>query len=794
MIGGQISGRGCGLVYVFNLLDLTNCLGLKQIICEPTHFSHVGSPSLIDLVFVPSDFSCPSYVLPPISSSDHLSILFSVPLAHSVKHSPSASRFRKVWLYNKANFDSANLLLSSLPWDSLFSSNDVNFCWSIFKEAFLEVMRRTIPSKFVFSSYSLPRGNNHLLACIKKRNHLFRLAKKFKSPSYMSLYRTCRNKTLSYQRKLKASFFNRLSLSSSSSKSFWSLYSKLKKKPSTLPNLTHNGLNASDSISKANMMNNFFSQCFNSSVPPLSLSDNLPSAYCSPDLLCTPETIIQLISQLPAITSPGLDRISSKMLKATSHSISVPLSVLFNLSLSSGIFPTDWKSSVVIPVPKQSASISSPSNYRPISLLPLVSKLLERHVFNWLYKYCQSHNILHNNQFGFRPSFSTESALITTTHSWFSLLDSKFSICAVFFDLCKAFDSIPHRPLLDTLLSYNIPPHLVNWFQSYLSLRSQQVAVDNSLSSKSHVISGVPQGSILGPLLFILYINEISSLPLPQSFSITLYADDILLSCPYKSPSDIPSIQSSINLLSSWLNSKYLTINPLKTKYMIISRKASTDSASFSTLYLNGLLLERVFSFKYLGVIINSQLNWSTHIDYVCSKTRKLLGLIFRHFYFHSSSTVLFKLYQSLILPHLSYCSSLWDPHQGNNTNKLEAIQFFALKLCTKQWSSSYQSLLDQLSLPRLSTRRKVSKLFLLYKFIYHIAYIPQNILLYQSCTSHLRSFHPLNIKIPLSRTNSTLYSFFPNTSSLWNTLPSYIKDSNTPRTFKMALITYFKA
>ena len=127
----------------------------------------------------------------------------------------------------------------------------------------------------------------------------------------------------------------------------------------------------------------------------------------------------------------------------TSQSDSLPVphgplaSVLFNLSLSSGIFPTDWKSSVVIPVPKQSASISSPSNYRPISLLPLVSKLLERHVFNWLYKYCQSHNILHNNQFGFRPSFSTESALITTTHSWFSLLDSKFSICAVFFDLCS---------------------------------------------------------------------------------------------------------------------------------------------------------------------------------------------------------------------------------------------------------------------------------------------------------------------------------------------------------------------
>ena len=177
------------------------------------------------------------------------------------------------------------------------------------------------------------------------------------------------------------------------------------------------------------MINDFFSQCFNSSVPPLSLSDIFPhSPTDCPSDLCTPENIIQLISQLPTHTSTGPDGISSKMLKATAYSISVPLCKLFNLSLSSGVFLIDWKTSLVIPIPKQSSPNPSPSSYCRISLVSLVSKLLERHVFDWLYNFCKNNNILSNNQFGFRSSFSAESAFITTTHSWFSLLDSITSL------------------------------------------------------------------------------------------------------------------------------------------------------------------------------------------------------------------------------------------------------------------------------------------------------------------------------------------------------------------------------
>ena len=260
------------------------------------------------------------------------------------------------------------------------------------------------------------------------------------------------------------------------------------------------------------------------------------------------------------------------MLHNSASSISLPLSLIFNSSISSGTFPTDWKNSFVVPIPKSKSPSSSPSDYCPIFPLSLVSKILERHILNYLYNFCSNHNLLSNNQFGFRPGFSTETALLSNVNFWFSSLDSNKCVCVVFFDLTKAFDSVPHRPLLDSLSSLNIPPILVSWFHSYLQGRTQKVVIEGSHSSKSHVISGVPQGSILGPLLFIIYINELADLSLLNSAKLTLYADDILLSQEISAPSSIHYVQSNINLISTWISSHYLTINSLKTKYMIISR------------------------------------------------------------------------------------------------------------------------------------------------------------------------------------------------------------------------------
>ena len=209
--------------------------------------------------------------------------------------------------------------------------------------------------------------------------------------------------------------------------------------------------------------------------------------------------------------------------------------------------------------------------------------------------------------------------------------------------------------------------------------------VEGSTSSKVPVNSGVPQGSILGPLLFILYNNEIASLPLTLNSTLTLYADDILFSTPFKNQSDVLAAQSNINKLSSWLQSNHLTINTFKTKYMIVTRKSDSFIASLPSLYLNDCSIEKVSPCKYLGIILTSKLSWSPHIQHICSKARKLLGCIFRHFYYLSTSSVLIKLYKSQVFPILTYCSSLWDPQFTKDKIAIEKVRFFCTEnLCQK--------------------------------------------------------------------------------------------------------------
>ena len=282
----------------------------------------------------------------------------------------------------------------------------------------------------------------------------------------MSQYRICRNKTFSYQHHLKSTFFHKLS--SSSSKDFWSLFKKLNKKSSSIPTLSFNGSSATTPLTKANMINQFFVNCFNVSVPPLSTAsgDSGSSEECPSHFLCSNVKVAKLLLQIPFNTSTGPDGISARMLRETAYSISSPLTSIFNLSIKSGIFHDNWKNSHVIPTPKHSSAPSSPRGYHPISLLPLISKVLERHIFNWLLDFCQTHNLLSDSQFGFRPGHSTEFALITSTNLWFTQMDKGYSICATFVDLTKSFDSVPHQPLLDVLFSLDILHHLMVGFKA----------------------------------------------------------------------------------------------------------------------------------------------------------------------------------------------------------------------------------------------------------------------------------------------------------------------------------------
>ena len=292
---------------------------------------------------------------------------------------------------------------------------------------------------------------------------------------------------------------------------FWKAVKHLTKRKSPPPILSHNGTVASTSVEKASMLNTFFGDCFNHRVSPLDFQDMdqlEPFSCCPDDLLCSVEEIQWLLEHLDTSKSNSPDGISARMLKLTAPSIAPSITNLFNVSIQTGCFPALWKTSNIVPVPK-SNNHHVPSNYHPISLLPILGKLIEHHIHFLITEHLSSCHPISESQWGFQVGKSTVSALLATTHDWLQHLEAGQDVCAVFFNLKTAFDSVPHRSLLDTLKLLNLHPVLIRWICSYLMGRAQRVVIDGESSEPIHVLSGVPQGSVLGPLLFLTSMKNI---------------------------------------------------------------------------------------------------------------------------------------------------------------------------------------------------------------------------------------------------------------------------------------------
>ena len=441
--------------------------------------------------------------------------------------------------------------------------------------------------------------------------------------------------------------------------------------------------------------------------------------------------------------------------------------------------------STVVPIPK-SDNHSSPTNYRPISLLSIVSKLLERHVHHVILDHLEEHFPLSNRQWGFTEGKGTITSLIATVHDWLCNLDQGNDICIIFFDYKKAFDSVPHGPLMEKLCSIGLNEHILRWIWNYLSSRLQQVAVNGSVSSTIPVRSGVPQGSVLGPLLFIIYVNDLTLLPLADGSNLSLFADDVILYRPISVLSDYFKIQCDITAIEHWSDSNFLSLNPQKCKYMIVSRKRSPLLPG-NALQLYGQGLCEVSLYKYLGVLLSSDMKWSSHIEVACSKAKRMLGLLYRRFYGLADCKTIVQLYLSIVRPHLEYASSLWDPHTQKDISALENVQKFACKIATKHWNYEYQQLLETCAVPSLAGRRTKLKLCQLYNILYGHSYFPQDIFVYSSHHYSTRSHHMV-LSRPLAHTNSFLYSFVPNSISLWNSLSAEQVSAPSLHAFKRLL------
>ena len=373
--------------------------------------------------------------------------------------------------------------------------------------------------------------------------------------------------------------------------------------------------------------------------------------------------------------SSGHDGIDNCLLKSIILSIANPLAHIFNLSLSNGIVPTNTKIAKVIPIFKKGDTLET-NNYRPISLLPSLSKVLEKIIFKRVTSFLCANDIICESQFGFRAKHNTTHAILTCINNIAHAIDQRLHTVGIFLDFSKAFDTINHDILLHKLEHYGVRGKALEWFRSYLSNRKQFVELDNKFSSSRPVICGVPQGSLLGPLLFIIYINDFTKSS--KTLSYILFADDSNLFYSHSNPNHLLStINLELRNVLEWVNANKLSLNILKTNYMLFS---NTLRDLPGDILIDGTPLTKVSSSRFLGLTFDDKLNWKSHTLNICKTISRNIGIMNKLKYFFPSST-LCTLYFSLVLPYLNYCIMAWGNSSQFHIDKITTLQKRALRI-----------------------------------------------------------------------------------------------------------------
>ena len=496
------------------------------------------------------------------------------------------------------------------------------------------------------------------------------------------------------------------------------------------------------------------------------------------------EEIFKIVCDLHDKKSSGYDGIDNCLLKRIIIHVADPIVHIMNLSISTGVVPDNMKIAKVVPVFKKGDK-SDVTNYRPISLLTSISKVLERIIYKRTFRFFQFHDVFTDFQFGFREKYSTSHALLSFVERATQALDKFCHMVGIFLDFSKAFDTINHEILLNKLYHYGIRGKALEWFRSYLSNRKQFVTFNNVNSQMLNIDCGVPQGSLLGPLLFIIYINDFHRSS--KTLSFILFADDSNLFISHRDPLVLlRTLNSELIEVSHWITANKLSLNIAKSKFMIFSNSIETLPGD---VYINDIPLEQVSSIKFLGIHVDNKLTWKDHVHVICKTISRNIGVINRLKYILPSSTLLM-LYSSLILPYLNYGILVWGNTHQFLLEKILLLQKKSLRVIyTLNPRAHTEELFHDNKL------LKINDLYLFqlgqFMFKYNNNKLP-NIFNQIFCRNDAVHKYPTRrsdeYHLPLLRTILAQNTFVFTGPRFWNSLDNTIKDTLTLPSFKSKL------
>ena len=780
-----------------NLLNLDDA-GVREFVCtmqslkflpcltRPTRYPNLSQNcSLIDHIWINTLDHFQSGII-TYELTDHLPTFLCLPF---LNREDSCSKIKIVFRNHNTNFINNFLTrLEYFDWREILLENDVHLKWSKFSETVNFIYTDTFPllTKYISKKrLNKPWLSSGILKSVRTKAYYFKLVKTGRFSQIR--YRSFCNILDSVIRKAKKEYFNRsFKMFEKDPRNTWKLLRNLfsSKSKSSIDHIMDGNVPITGNSNISNTFNNYFSNIasnLDSQIPSCNFSplSFLPSSlnqsmFLSPVSISEVKAVISNIK----ITKSGTENIPSFLVKLSSEILSPIITELINHSFSNGVFPNCLKIAHIIPIHKN-GDVNQLNNYRPIAILPLLSKIIEKTFAARLLNFAQKNNLLSSDQFGFLKGKNTSQAILKLVEDTYDSFDNKNNLISVFIDFRKAFDTVNHKILLDKLKSYGIRGLTNKFLESYLVDRLQCVNFNSFKSNINKINIGVPQGSVLGPLLFLFYINDLSYVS--NELSTVLFADDTTLYASGKNFSDVNRIVNMEFIkIKNWTYANRLSLNLDKTIVMSFTLNKNVPNPE---IFFEGNSFAVTNQTKFLGIIIDDQLKFSNHLQIVSLKLSKNVGIIYR-LKTCIPQKVLIQLYYSLVYPYLSYCVNIWGSTYDAHVKPIEILQKKIVRLIT---NSSYYAhttpLFRELNILKLCDIYKFHAALFMFDKIHSSTTVPRHSYSTRFNSDTRSAFHRLTV---------TQHSLSFTAPKIWNDIPLAIRNIKKLKPFKKNLKQFF--
>lgn len=762
---------------------------MYQHVTGPTRARGSDRPKLLDLVFTNEEGMVEDLrVTAPLGKSDHSVLEFKYNA-----YTDKKATLRKIFLYDKGDYNDMRMEVTQDWRNQILEIGGIDEKWCHIRDKIKELEEHYVPIKVNKDSDIKKRKlalDAVTLEAIRKKHRCWQ---RYMETHEMDKYRAFtqqRNKVKKLiQRARKMEERGIAKEAAGKPKKFWSFVKEKLKTKSGIAELREevNGevKFASSDEDKARVLSEFFGKVFTVEPDLVDLPEqvyNVPQPM--PNIEIAPEDVLGRLQKLKVDKSPGPDNVHPRILKELREELKDVLVDLFNTSLREGKLPNEWKTANVSAIYKKGDK-SEPSNYRPVSLTSVVCKVMETIVREKIMAHLMKHKLLSDKQFGFIPGRSTVLQMLHVMDEWTRILDEGGEVDVVYMDFQKAFDKVPHRRLLRKLGHYGITGNTQQWIRNFLVNRKQRVNIKGAYSSWRNVVSGVPQGSVLGPVLFAIYINE---LPASINSRIFLFADDTKIFRGINSQQDQIALQDDLGKLVNWSERNLLPFHPNKCSHLRVHTRHRTVEDTEYTLATEGsdrLLIKKIAKEEDLGITTDEFLNFEAHISKKVNKANQIMGLIRRAF--SALDISMFRcLFKSMVRPHLEYAQSIWSPYKRKDIRMVENVLRRASKMLPGLKNLSYSERLRHLEIPTMAYRRHRGDMIEVFKILK--GGYDEDVNIHLERQVGMTRGNILKLKKIRTRTQRRQMFFTSRVVDAWNSLPNSVIEAENVMTFEKRL------